>query len=116
MTRPTLFCLLSAAVGFLAATAYHQSASRLSVVAQEPGLRPPNLRAVEIPPPPSARRTTPMPAEALATSSFGSGLEDFAPEERSNILVYEKVNRSVVHITTKSAQRELPLKGRRRSA
>ena len=108
MYRATLFCLLSAAAGFLAATAYHQSSLRLTAVAQEPGLRPPNLRALEIPPPPtSARRTTPVPAEALASSSFGSGLDDFAPEERTNILVYEKVNRSVVHITTKSAQREL---------
>src|SRR5689334_18426634 len=31
----------------------------------------------------------------------------FGPEERTNILVYDKANRSVVHITTKSAQREL---------
>jgi S1-C subfamily serine protease len=108
MTRPTLLCLLSAVAGALAATAYHHSAPRHTVVAQEPGLRPPNLRAIEIPPPPtSARRTPPTVAEALATSSITSGLDDFAPEERTNILVYEKVNRSVVHITTKSAQREL---------
>src|SRR5205823_1077910 len=36
-----------------------------------------------------------------------SGLEDFAPEERTNILVYEKANRAVVHITTRVNQREL---------
>lgn len=108
MSRATAFCFFSAAAGFLAATAYHHSATQRTAVAQEPGLGPPNFRAVELPPPPaSARRTTTIPAEALATSSFGSGLDEFAPEERTNILVYEKSNRSVVHITTKSAQREL---------
>jgi len=45
--------------------------------------------------------------EAIGGSGFGSGLDEFAPEERTNILVYEKANRSVVHITTKAAQREL---------
>jgi S1-C subfamily serine protease len=48
-----------------------------------------------------------MMADPPAGSGHGSGLEDFAPEERTNILVYEKANRSVVHITTKAAQREL---------
>src|SRR6185503_5664403 len=33
--------------------------------------------------------------------------DDFTAEERTNIFVYEKTNRSVVHITTKAAQREL---------
>ena len=43
----------------------------------------------------------------MTGSAFGSGLDDFAPEERTNILVYDKANRSVVHITTKATQREL---------
>jgi S1-C subfamily serine protease len=34
-------------------------------------------------------------------------LNGFTTEERTNILVYEKANRSVVHITTKAAQRDL---------
>lgn len=34
-------------------------------------------------------------------------LADFTPEERTNIMVYEKANRSVVHITTKSVRAEL---------
>lgn len=104
MNRTTTFCLLSALIGALAATAYHQTASRREAIAQEP-TRAPLLRAIEAPPPPqsSARRTTPL----TSSPPGGSGLEDFAPEERTNILVYEKANRSVVHITTKAAQREL---------
>lgn len=47
----------------------------------------------------------------LAASGGGAGfdatLSEFSPEERTNILVYEKSNRSVVHITTKATQREL---------
>jgi S1-C subfamily serine protease len=39
--------------------------------------------------------------------SAPAGLEEFTPEERTNILVYERANRSVVHITTKATQREL---------
>lgn len=34
-------------------------------------------------------------------------LAEFTPEERTNILVYEQANRSVVHITTKSVRAEL---------
>ncbi len=104
MKRTTLFCLLSALVGGLAATAYHQTASHRQATAQEP-TRPPLLRAVETPPlPPGTAARRPVVASAPV---FGSGLDEFAPEERTNILVYEKANKSVVHITTKSAQREL---------
>jgi S1-C subfamily serine protease len=112
MKRTTIYCLVSAAIGGLLATAYHQSGDGHRAIAQEPGLRPPNLRAIELPPPPpppaaGARRYAPVAGEAPASSAFGSGLDEFAPEERTNILVYERGNRSVVHITTKSAQREL---------
>src|SRR5262245_47078685 len=111
MNRTTLFCLISAAVGGFAATAFHQSGQKWSAEAQEQPRRPPLLRSIEAPPPTAAapRRplTAPATAEALPSSGFGSGLDDFAPEERTNILVYEKANRSVVHITTKAAQREL---------
>jgi S1-C subfamily serine protease len=95
MKRTTALCLVSAALGALAATAYHQTAPGWSARAQEPIPRPPALRALE-----SRSAATP-------SSAFGSGLDDFAPEERTNILVYEKANRAVVNITTKSAQREL---------
>jgi S1-C subfamily serine protease len=105
MKRTTLFCFVSAAVGAFAATAFHQTTQRWTVNAQEPGQRPPLLRAVEGPSPTAAaqRRFAPLPSERLVDSGF----DDFAPEERTNILVYDKANRSVVHITTKSAQREL---------
>jgi S1-C subfamily serine protease len=104
MKRTTTFCLLSALLGAVAATAYHQTAPRREANAQEPA-RAPLLRSIEAPPPPiaSSRR----PSAPSSTPVLGSGLEDFAPEERTNILVYEKANKSVVHITTKSAQREL---------
>jgi S1-C subfamily serine protease len=105
MTRTSFFCLVSAAVGGLAATAYHQTASHRLAVAQEPGSRS-LLRSIESPSPATARRTAPV-VTGSAGPSFGSSLEEFAPEERTNILVYDKTNRSVVHITTKSAQREL---------
>src|SRR5262249_12694888 len=36
MSRASLFCLLSAVVGFLTATAYHQSTLHVAAVAQEP--------------------------------------------------------------------------------
>ena len=109
MHKTTLFCLLSAAIGALAATAYHQTASHRQATAQEPGGRLPLLRSVEAPPlpPPPSRRPAPVFTERSSGSGFGSGLDDFAPEERTNILVYDKANRSVVHITTKSSQREL---------
>lgn len=50
-------------------------------------------------PAPMAPVTTPAPAWSPAAS----GYDDLTPEERINVAVYEKVNRSVVHITTKSA-------------
>jgi S1-C subfamily serine protease len=100
MRRTFVFCLISAAVGALAATAWHQIQPRRALVAQEPAYRSsPPLRDV----PPVASRRQPAPA----SSSVASGLDDFAPEERTNILVYQLANRSVVHITTKAAQREL---------
>jgi S1-C subfamily serine protease len=95
MKRLSFYCLLSALVGALAATAYHHSSARQQAWAQEPIARSPVGRS------PAA---TPL---AAAGSALGSALDEFAPEERINIRVYEKTNRSVVHITTKAAQREL---------
>jgi len=108
MKSTLLFCLLSAIVGGMIATAWQQSALRSGAVAQEPLLRPPAGRLESQPAPPAGlRRVPPVIGEAIGGSGFGSGLDEFAPEERTNILVYEKANRSVVHITTKAAQREL---------
>jgi S1-C subfamily serine protease len=107
MKRTTLFCLVSALAGALAATIYHQSAERPMAYAQEPKSRQPLLRTIDPPAPQPTRRFAPPGSEALVGSAVGSGLEDFAPEERTNILVYEKANHAVVHITTKTSQREL---------
>jgi S1-C subfamily serine protease len=109
MKRISLFCLLSAVLGAMAATAWHQTAPQRQATAQERGSL---LRSIETPPPPlpPARRPTSGPPTSdfrPLTSSLPSGLDEFAPEERTNIAVYEKANRSVVHITTKSTQREL---------
>jgi S1-C subfamily serine protease len=103
MKRTTLFCLLSASLGALAATAYHQTGFQWHLQAQEPAGRQP-LRPLD---PPRGAGFQPAAAFDRPTSAAGSGLDDFAPEERTNILVYEKANRSVVHITTKANQREL---------
>jgi S1-C subfamily serine protease len=108
MKRTYLICLLSAALGALAATIYHETASRWNATAQEPVIRQPARNPLELSPPAtSARRSLLGAAEAAASGSGPSSLDEFAPEERTNILVYEKANRSVVHITTKSSQREL---------
>jgi S1-C subfamily serine protease len=104
MRQTLIFCLISAMLGGLAATAWHQASMHQQARAQEPALRP---GVAPLEPSASSRRLPGVTADGRGSSGFPSGLEDFAPEERTNILVYEKANRSVVHITTKSAQREL---------
>src|SRR5689334_18920612 len=98
MKRTTLFCLLSASIGAFAATAWHQTTHERQVVAQERGSL---LRSIEMPAPPlpPARRPGAAPPTSdfrRQTSAPASGLDEFAPEERTNILVYDKANRSVV--------------------
>nr|PZN48480.1 MAG: serine protease [Chloroflexota bacterium] len=69
--------------------------------------------ATRIPPPPApadfppqARRVQPEPSSTLAVPAPAIPGDEFTPEERVNIAVYEKCNRSVVHITTRSVQPE----------
>src|SRR5690242_7906338 len=107
MRRTTIYCLISAFAGAFAATIYHQSVERPAAYAQELKARQPLLRTIDPPASQPTRRLPPPGSEAFIGSAVGSGLEDFAPEERTNILVYEKANHAVVHITTKTAQREL---------
>jgi S1-C subfamily serine protease len=116
MNRSFLFCVLSALVGALAATAWQQTATLRQLAAQQ--IAPPSSRReprlAPLLPAPDGRDAEPavaarpnlalindLPAQTVA------GLDDFTPEERTNILVYERANRSVVHITTKATQREL---------
>ena len=106
MSRPFVFCLVSALLGGLAATAWHQAAPFRTAAAQQPLAREP----VFSPPLPGRPAESPprtAPVAALPTDWGTVGLEEFTPEERTNIQVYERANRSVVHITTKTGQREL---------
>jgi len=113
MNRSHLFCLLSALVGALAATAWQQTASLRQAAAQQ--VAPPSSRREPrfVPAAPgraSDEGVVARPPTELINDLPGSslvGLEEFTPEERTNILVYERANRSVVHITTKATQREL---------
>lgn len=115
MSRQTwIVAVVAMLFGVVVATAWQQVGPRPAVIAQEglPGL----------PPPPGFRGPVPQPrVPALAppgNQQFGAGLPprvvvaadplaDMTPEERTNIAVYEKCNRHVVHITTKSARAEL---------
>jgi len=106
MKRTLLYCLLSATVGAFAATAWHQTTAYRRANAQEPP-RQPRAGGLELPPPPSSRRPAGGGLAPVPGSAVASGLDEFAPEERTNILVYERANRSVVHITTKAQQRDL---------
>jgi len=106
MSRSFLFCVVSAILGGLAATAWNQTAGYRIASAQQPLSREP----VFSPPLPGRPAETPLrtaPVAALPTDWGTVGLEEFTPEERINIQVYERANRSVVHITTKTGQREL---------
>lgn len=105
MNRQLTLMLLAALLGAGVATVYHQTAAQRRLTAQEPPGRPPLVRPAE--PVPTPRRPVPGLGDLLAGTFAGSGLEEFTPEERTNILVYEKANRSVVHITTRASQREL---------
>lgn len=104
MKRTLIFCLFSASVGALAATAWHQTTAYRRVNAQE--LRQPRPGGLE-PLPPSSRRPGTGSFTPAPSSASPSGLDEYVPEERTNILVYERANRSVVHITTKAQQRDL---------
>ena len=94
MKRILLLCVLAGAAGAgLAIGLSHGPVLESSGVAQD--LKPP-----PVPSPPAA---TPASAPTPATLPAGAA-DPFTPEERVNIAVYEKVNRSVVNITTKGVQ------------
>jgi S1-C subfamily serine protease len=107
MRRTFLFCVVSACVGGLAATAWHQTAPFRQATAQEP-LNRRGAGPLALPPPPATTsRRAPVALAAGGRPAAEMELEEFSPEERTHILVYEKANRSVVHITTQATQREL---------
>jgi S1-C subfamily serine protease len=105
MPRCAIFCLMSAALGAAAATMYHHAAPADELQAQE-SLRDPGRRASPVRIPSTASRRPaespiliPPPPAAVAVSDE---LAEFTTAERTNILVYEQANRSVVHITTRA--------------
>lgn len=132
MNKLVAISLVSALLGAALATAVHHSTSDL--VAQDSGFRRNGFGPTLAPAVPQVQSnpTIPLPAPPLpgtgarasiesgaavqptapftptASSALGSDSEyEFTPEELTHISVYEKANRSVVHITTKSARTEL---------
>src|SRR5262245_30424903 len=82
MKRTLLFCVLSATVGALAATAWHQTGMFRRATAQEPLLRQPRSNALELPPPPPGSSRRPAGGFTPGTSSAApASLDEFAPEE-----------------------------------
>ncbi len=97
MKKTVLLCITSAALGaVLAAALTGPMDPAREGNAQEPFQRPGPNRAG---PPPVAITT-----RDIAQNAALPGDDDLTPEERVNIAVYEKVNRSVVNITTQSVR------------
>jgi S1-C subfamily serine protease len=93
MKKTVALCLLSAILGgALAVWLIEAPPATRRTAAQEPGVVPAGPQAVLPPGQPA------MPAAAAP--------DDFTPEERVNIAVYEQANRSVVNITTRSVRNE----------
>lgn len=88
MKRTLLFCVISGMVGALTALALmNLSPATSPTVAQE-----------------ITRAPVSAPAADSRPSESTPGYEDFTPEERVSVWVYENVNRSVVNITTESVE------------
>lgn len=113
----TLVAVVAMLFGAAVATVWQQAGVRPTAVAQEgiPGLpAPPGSRFAPprvptLAPPvnqvaPPVGQIAPAPGRVIVADDL---LADFTPEERVNVAVYEKCNRHVVHITTKSARAEL---------
>ena len=96
--------MISSVVGALIGV-WSQSASRDSTVqAQDRSALPaPRLPGIDQDPtiPQLQQFEKPPAAQSFAQGAGQTPLDDFTPEERVNIQVYEHTNRSVVHITTK---------------
>jgi S1-C subfamily serine protease len=87
-----LLCILSGVAGAILAVGLQRAPDpEQKTVAQEPA------------PSPAAAPSGPK-VPGPATPTAPPGADEFTPEERVNIEVYEKVNRSVVHITTRGFQ------------
>ena len=104
MRRYAVLCLVSAILGAVAATVYHHAAPIDHVQAQE--LRPSRpLAPVRVPSATSRRAAEsrlPLPPPPPAAVAAADDLAEFTAAERANILVYERANQGVVHITTRA--------------
>ncbi len=90
-----IVCLVSAAAGALAMETIRSIRPTPQATAQEPRSEPlPTARRAELPRP----STTHLPAPGAAATSETA----MTPDEQVNVAVYEKVNRGVVNISTKS--------------
>ncbi len=128
VNRPTtVACLLSALAGGVLTMAWQQSLPVWQAQAQEPLFAPPVPRVADLPRQqpserPAMRPTPVIPSLPPATSASNrqdfvsgseaavpgmDGWEDLTPEERVNVAVYDKCNRSVVNISTKTSKQEL---------
>ncbi|QDU29894.1 Serine protease Do-like HtrA [Anatilimnocola aggregata] len=122
MYRHWIVAVVAMLFGAAAATAWQHPALRSLATAQEgiPGLPPPpggrfapagQPRVPTLTPPvlgqPSGQPLNQPLGNPPRVIVADDPLADLTPEERVNIAVYEKCNRNVVHITTKSARAEL---------
>ena len=115
MKRSSLMCLLFLGIGLAAGIAVSRSLPDRPVSAEDdlpprfgtPRLSPPaNPRPSA--PPVSSRRDERRPAEAIPPAAHAPAAlapdDDFTPEERTHIAVYENANRSVVNVTTRAVR------------
>ncbi|MFV1966906.1 MAG: S1C family serine protease [Pirellulaceae bacterium] len=105
MRRYVIACVASAVLGGLLAAWLVQGPSAASQLlgqdaslerggADRPRFRPRDVGVID--------DTHRDPSRSARTTAHRADLAEFTADERVNILVYERVNRSVVHITTKS--------------
>src|SRR5262245_39487521 len=98
MTRYLICCVISAFMGGVAALWWVHAAQNPAATAQDVPLRAPTRVPVS-PLPAEHRETSPSVPRVAGLPVADDG---YTPEERVNIFVYEKCNRSVVNINTRS--------------
>jgi S1-C subfamily serine protease len=100
-----MLCLISGLLGGLTATLYQQSLPADRAFAQEePFGNPMRPTAPLGSAPRNFAREDAASGQGLAAAApvMADDLAQFTPQERTNILVYERANSSVVHITTRA--------------
>ena len=100
MRRTIILCLISGVLGGLAASMYHESPPDDRAQAQEPLRQPPAFRQADAAINRRGSSAESIPADVPAANA--AELAEFTPQEQTNILVYERANQSVVHITTRA--------------